>query len=221
MIASNNRCSFVTLTVSRTRWADQSGNGNNATIVGGPTYTANSGFTLDGFTQYLKVDNYTDSFSFEVPLTIMAWVRPSSAIPANYTIMSKYDYLKYRTTPTSNGGQTIYQSSSPSQSNTQTFSLAYSADTWQMVTITMDINTSSMYKNGTLISTYNFFSPQMSNIGSNPGAAFTLGVTRNDFLDQKSEYFSGRFGSVFVYKSLLSTAQIRDNYLATKYLYGV
>jgi hypothetical protein len=134
--------------------------------------------------------------------------------------MSKYEYLKYRTTYVSNGGQTIYQSSSPSQSNTQTFSLAYSADTWQMVTITIDGNQSSMYKNGTLISTYNFYNPSITGFGGGPGA-FTLGVTRDEFFSQNSEYFSGRFGSVFVYKSLLSRAQINDNYLATKYLYGL
>ena len=202
-------------------WADQSGNGNNATVVGSPTFTANSGFTLNGTTQYFTVPNYTDSSNFKVPMTIMAWVYPSSTSPTNYTIMSKYDYLKYRTTTTSNGGQTVYTSTPPYASNTQTFSLAYSANTWQMVTITIDGTNSSMYKNGTLVSTFSNYTPTISSLGGTSGNAFTLGATLDVFTSTTSEIFKGRFGTVFLYKSVLTAAQIRDNYLATKYLYGL
>ncbi|CAB4123183.1 Concanavalin A-like lectin/glucanases superfamily [uncultured Caudovirales phage] len=63
---------------SGTTWSDISRNGNNGTLVGSPTYSANNNgyFTFNGSTQYA---NTATSVNLGSVFTISAWIYPTTA----------------------------------------------------------------------------------------------------------------------------------------------
>jgi hypothetical protein len=86
---------------SGTTWTDLSGNGNNGTLVNGPTYSSESGgkITFNGTNNYV---NMGDKFNIDEG-TIDFWFKPNvtinpttAASPANYRPFGKTDSFEAR-----------------------------------------------------------------------------------------------------------------------------
>ena len=82
-------------TVTGTTTPDLSGNGNTATLVGGPTAVAGlvgTAMQFNGSSQYLTAANSTSLDVASGSFSVAAWVRPGGT--SNYRIINKWDNAK-------------------------------------------------------------------------------------------------------------------------------
>jgi hypothetical protein len=184
-----------------TKWTDLSGNGNNGTLVNGPTYSSANGgvIALDGVNDYIDV--------------------PINLTNTNYTIMgaARYVVVGGRTFSAKNnnwlmghwssstvkhyaeGWVTDDNGSEQSDTNWRIYAATgnYSGDSW------------AFYVNGQLETGPN------SN-GVNGPNGFAIGSYQGS-----SEFSNSHISNLLVYNRVLTATEISQNYSALKGRYGI
>ena len=189
--------------------ADRSGNGHNATLQYGPTWTSAVACVLgpclsfDGTEDYVRVAD-TAALRITGDLTISAWIRPTGSRTTMAIVSKRYEFelgpvhsvapYPLRWSHKEPGGALVFGDLAPS----------IEADQWQHVVLVRNGATRQMqgYKNGVLaLSSSYLTAPGTStypiNIGRNPG-----GNTR----------FRGAIDEVRMYERALSAAEIQALY---------
>jgi len=199
---------------SGSSWIDSSGLNNNFTLYNSPSVSGNI-VTFNGTNQYaIDGSNFSTSIT---NFTLLMWIKPSSIpflcylfsmnrSPSNSTYegilqMSngKLDYWDY-----SSGG---YGYSPGTLSTT-----AVSSGVWNYVAFVKNGTNATYYLNG--------------GVGGTASASqnITYGLTYFSVAGDTRDgvrYFPGQIGQVLMYSSVLTSAQILQNYNATKGTYGL
>lgn len=198
-----------------TTWYDRSGNGNNGTLVNGPTFNTGSGGSIvfDGVDDYVSLSNITG-----VNFTLSCWIN---------------------TTATSLTGTDAYQGNGIIWSDVMgianDFVLAilnnkaswFTGDAGTSINGTTTINTGAWFyltvvKNGGN-STKQLY---VNSISEGTGASSANALTSNpniaiggNTLDGR--YFNGNIANTQIYNRALSVTEILQNFNATKSRYGL
>jgi hypothetical protein len=195
---------------------DISGNGNNGTLINGPTYTTNNGggISFDATDDYISINPINSS----TQVTLNFWFKVTST-PSDYVgLINKFNGVntqRNRLLIQPNmlrmlfeviiGGVT-YSISSDSFSN------ILNQNT--MVTVTWDGSYVLMYINGSsVMSTPYPLSGTLNNGTQNP----TIGWGA----DSSAYWFNGNIYNVLIYNRGLSAIEVLQNYNATKSKFGL
>jgi hypothetical protein len=198
-----------------TTWVDVAA-GNNGTLIGGPTFNSANGGSIvfDGNNDYVSLGNNLDQNG---PLTIMSWVYTTTVASGARAIISncnvagnQQDYvLEINRTAGKVGafwGDVLLLTSNQSLVINQWYHIGFvrsgSASNWNL----------NIYLNG--------ISDSSTNTSVNPNAT-NAGTAIGRAGDYNAQYFSGRISNVTLYNRALSSAEILQNYNATKTRFGL
>jgi hypothetical protein len=217
---------------SGTTWTDLSGNGNNGTLVNGPTYSSSNGgnFNFDetGTNEYVStsISNFFTSYSQQI--TMEAWVY----IPSSATWSNGY-YGNIFTRGNFSGSHGLWRSSTNNRVlfycrqldpfDAQNSFADISRDTWYQLVGVWDAGT-KIYVNGELIDSdsASFTGETQNNeneayggwgsfkIGQNSGAAGAGG-----------NYFTGNQAAHKIYNRALTPQEIKQNFNATRSRFSI
>lgn len=190
---------------SGSTWTDLSGLGNDGTLTNGPTFSSGNGGSIvfDGTDDVVNCGtSSTLAFSTTSEATITAWIYPTSFGEGSRARIIERQYLFFLDNVNISNGIAWY----PAGSATQALNTANSItlNKWQYVAIVHSGTTSSLYINGSLISTR---SNVGNTIGADAGQVFYIG---NNAATDRS--FQGNIAIVQVYSASLSSAQIYENF---------
>lgn len=192
-------------------WNDLSGNGNNGTLVNGPTFSGDNGggIVFDGTNDYVNVQ-HKSSLSFTNKLTIQLWCSSTNTRTWNSPLMK-----------TSNGswadGFGFYQNSQfyfyvNSYSGSHIVSVnktIFPFTHWAGVYDGLNLK---IYENGILRQTGTSFTSNISN------SSASLDIGRGG---GQSYYWQGNIAQVLVYNRALTAIEILQNFNATRGRYGI
>lgn len=199
-----------------TSWNDVSGNQNNGTLVNGPTFNSSNGGSIffDGTDDYASLSDSTTFINDNLPFTISFWVYYDSW-PFQY---SDICFLKtntgyaFQVGASTNGAYNAIGFGSYSgwiRHHTNT-GYSYFLNKWSNVTLTY---------NGLGATTTSNFSPyidgSLSGLTSQGGYAPTSNINRIGY-NHGNGKFNGKISNFIIYNRSLSTAEVLQNYNATK-----
>ena len=201
-------------------WADQTTNGNNASLNGNATYNSDTRgyFTLDGTGDYLQIADHS-SLNLGAA-TYEMWFRQPSYIATEHLFgryeSSNYDFF-IRTSGTSGAIETtFYNGSSAIHSNIISGNNAYTANEWSHVAVTLAGNTTGsavkLYVNGTLQATQNLTGNRITDAAAN----LYLGILGSGYTTQYE--FTGDIGTTRIYNVALTASEVGQNYRAGNFL---
>ena len=197
---------------SGTTWTDLSGNGNNGTLVNGPTYSNadGGGLVFDGTNDYITLPSNTSLAPSQV--TIEAWVLHTNSsqvtsFVGGYGDTGNQGYWLGNnnsnwTFSIGAGGSNYYQLAGPT----------YSSNTIVHLVGTFDGSIMRFYTNGVLSSTYGL-SGNIQYSGVTPYIGQTTGLSTN-------RYWTGKIFNYKIYNRPLSAAEVAQNYDALRVRYG-
>jgi hypothetical protein len=207
---------------SGTTWADESGNGYNATLAGTPTYVSNNGggIKLNNAnsvgTDYISVPYNIASST--VTVEIVASFNPTSfwaTIWGNDSYTASRGYLAYMTNSTS------ITYGKPNAISTETITASNSIRHWTFV---INGTTQSLYLNATQVGASDtvanqtlfvtselYFGARHTNGGTGPTDRMNSSITANQPV----------FYQMRVYNKALSVAEITQNFNVIKETYGI
>lgn len=194
---------------SGTTWTDLSGNGYNANLVNGPTYSTLGGGSIrfDGSNDYATLA----SIDFRRDFTMEAWVYYDNGIGSLFGQGS---------TSVNNGLHIVWQSLSRGlvfgmYGNDLDYSSFSTADynKWKHLVFTYNHSTylKQIYQNGTLIAS------GTGNAYSGTGT-FRLGVS---YSSGNYNYLKGYMGIARSYFKVLSSSEVSQNYNADSLRFGI
>lgn len=193
-----------------TTWRDLSGNGNNGTLVGSPTYTTADG----GYFSFGSAGSQRTSFTYQTPVQTAAtaftwniWTYPA-ANQDGYVLMG------YR-------GTTLLRFY---KLTTQKFEM-YPAEIFQLFSLNVWQNICVIY-DGTQAGTANMkMYVNGTQVGLRDADQPDLRVTAMPFFvggdPDASEFATARISQLMVYNRALSTDEITQNYNSTRFRYGL
>jgi hypothetical protein len=189
---------------------DYSGNGNNGTLVNGPTWTTGKvggALSFDGVDDYVRVPYNPNLNVLNNKFTIAMWLNMNTQTGTERYILGKFNYL--------NSGYYIFMYSGENKVSfgfhgggivwiLKTSDITYNQ--WQHIAVTLDGNIMKVYLNGILISSTN----GVGAIGTDTNNLTIGGITPslrvgNKFIDDAR-----------IYNRALSDAEIQALYNATK-----
>ena len=202
---------------SGTTWTDLSGEGNNVTLVNGPTYSSNDGgyFDFDGTDDYINANTALPDSFFQGNSTISFWIY-FNTIDSD----SQGQAILHHGTNSNPNGFHIMQRQSkvrfdfwgPGLTSASTFS----ASTWYNLTFTHNntTNACAIYINGSLDAS-DTLSASYTGSGNNcriAGPIIEGGVYHDEL--------HARIAQVLCYERVLTATDVSQNYNATKSRYG-
>ena len=208
---------------SGTTWYDSSGYDNHGTLTNGPTYNSENGgsIVLDGADDYIDFSSGVVDSSYTA-LTVEVWFNTLTSGTeclvengSSYLLNSFYMFKE-------NSTQLTFLVQSGAAYNVRFCSTTYSTNTWYHFVgvwsagVSPNIYLNGVLKNGTL----------QGNAGGD-GTISTLrdgnanlNLGRRPYLTGQY-YFEGSIPSSRIYNRALSSAEILQNYNATKERYGI
>ena len=201
---------------------DSSGNGRNATYVGGYTLGAagaiasevNGAVSLNGSSGYLNAGD-DDAFDGMAALSVEAWIRPSNPTAAYGMVLAKtpadystaYELRFYIAT-----GRLEFILSGSVVTPDAIGATVLVADQWYHVVGTYNGTTANLYLNGVLDGTDTKAADAVRALAE----PLAIGCRRISVTPEL--FFSGRIDEVAIYSAALSAAQVRRHYHAAKTL---
>jgi hypothetical protein len=183
---------------------DSSGNGNTATLVNGPLWTAGivgNALYFDGVDDNLVVAA-SNSLNLSSVFTLAAWVNPASAATDFRSIVTKnYTYYLYASVAGYCGDGSPLGGFSEATAITACQPAPLPANTWTHLAVTYDGSTLTLYRNGVAVVTSNFSGALSPSTGT-----LQIGAS------QYGEYFQGLIDEVRIYNRALSVAEIQTIY---------
>ena len=201
---------------SGTTWSDLSGNGNNGSLINGPTFSAaNLGsIVFDGTNDY--VDMGSSTYCNLINISVSVWVRVTSAsgfLLSRYFNTTSYNgFYMYYDVPSTKFSVDGRESSAAylSRPTTNTYPL----NNWYNVTWTKSANVWSIYINGSLD-----VSSALGN-GTTPFSNNTMWL--GGYNEGGAQYYSSvNLSNVFIYNRVLSANEVLQNYNAARARFGL
>ena len=206
---------------SGTTWTDLSGQGNNGTLVNGPTYSSADGGSIvfDGVNDYVRILNPYNAYTNQI--TVEWWTKRNG----NLAVGSGWGLSQENA---NNNSNTYFLMHSSNGTNQMIFYVRdISANVWRNLTIgtvdttpcylvgTITSSAINVYKNGVLTDTGTGLSGNMS--------TYSTPVLH---LGKDPRYGSGRFynGSIFtasIYNRALTASEVQQNYNALRGRFGI
>ena len=183
---------------------DSSGNGNNGTLVNGPSWVSGKvggALSFNGTTQYVSVADNT-SLNLTNAITISFWLyQTSNYAPDGYIVtIYKNDMNGYM--PRINNGTFDVAMAGNYHRNSGG---AARLNTWLLGTITYDGTTITNYINGVAVASSSFFATINAS-----GSALIIGSRGGS-----TEFYTGLIDDIRIYSRALSAAEIMALYNAT------
>ncbi|MFC1623923.1 LamG domain-containing protein [Candidatus Omnitrophota bacterium] len=183
-------------------WNDESGNGNNLTTGGDPTFSSSSKIgpycgDFDGTGDYVRITDGQSIFGGKSTITVEFWIKPAAS-------QSSIHYIEYGI-----GNSTFsLESGVPTAlfyiNNSNQGSITFTADAWQHIALVMDGTKSYRYKNGALVGS-NAFTSAISDVSS----AFDIGGRAG------ARNIEALFDDFRIYDYARTAAQIAEDYKST------
>ena len=194
-----------------TTWTDLSGNSKNATLLNGVGYASTDGgvMTFDGVNDYIRIGSVVTNGSTSVipEWTINVWFKESTnstrgLIEVN-DINSVGNPTPYLYVYVNNGNLFTYSETKP-----YSVALPYYRNGWNYITISRKSSTNEekVYLNGNLFITRTIYTSAIQQY-------LNIGVGYHGF-------FNGSIGSVTSYNKVLTDAEVKQNFDATKTRFG-
>jgi hypothetical protein len=198
-----------------TVWKDMSGNGNNGTLINGPTFNSANGGSIvfDGTNDYCSIQD----ISISNQITIDSWVYANSLSSYN-AILSQWRAntisLSCFVLETVGSDIRLYIGSG---SNLYFASTPFTTGAWRHVVGTYDGTTVRIYLNAVLgLTTDNPPSINNSSLNLNVGALYNSGGTEGS-----DGLWNGRISQVKYYNRALSATEVLQNFNATRARFGI
>lgn len=196
---------------SGTTWFDLSGNGNDGTLINGPTYSSSNGGSIlfDGSNDYASVSNNVSIVNNNITLNI--WAYPTS-IGVYKTLISSEPVLS-----TQNGYgirqriDNVWWFVVGREGNGESVQTNLNQNMWVNLSGTYNGSTMILYKNG--ISVGSTSSARTINFSNN----LTIGILPTTLNDP----YAGNVSLVQIYNRALSTSEVLQNYNAAKNRFGL
>lgn len=199
---------------SGTTWTDLSGNGNDITLTGTPTYSSNNGgyISFNGSNQYGS-RNVFSGFTANPNYTMASWIQFGNLSIGGGTDAPIIWY----------GGEAALNVASLDQKGSglcslhytddKTFSYAPSLNTWYYVAMTYNISSKAviLYINGSSQQT-------LTHTGTLNITTTKIGIAADT---NPARYWTGKIASMHVYNTVLSSADMLQNFNATKTRFGL
>lgn len=198
---------------SGTIWNDLSGNGNNGTLVNGPTFDSgnNGSIVFDGVNDFVNLNQPAVSFSPN-RWTICVWMKPNNKSSRFLTPNSVGidQYLVYN-----NANQRVdVRIASSADTNERTragTTNTINIGQWSYSCVSIDNLNIKIYANSLLTNEYT----ETISI-ANWSGLWRLGQRGNN-----TNFYEGLFSNFLVYNRALTPEEILQNYNATKGRYGL
>jgi hypothetical protein len=196
-------------------WTDSSSNSNNGTITGA-TFDSELGnwLNFDGINDYVSIPSTsTTPVDFSAKnYTIEAWVNTSNINHLNLQILSKYgtsDLARSIVFSIENASKKLrLLEKVGSVSHYHLGSTVLVQDKWYHVLVTRSSGEVKLYLNGELDNTVS------TTVTPNNAGNQSISIGRHDA--QTPKFFHGKISQVRIYSSILTQAQVRQNYNFTK-----
>lgn len=199
-----------------TTWYDLSGNGNHGTLTNGPTYNSINGgcIVFDGIDDYVSLLS-TPSIAQSVyssTVEIIAYRNRSNAFEVMFGggsfANSAGFYVGFRQTSENNFMFAYY-------ANDQDGLTPSTNIAWNHYTATHDVSARSRFRyfNSSLLSP-----SQSSGVTNSSANRFFIGAFNNS---SATYFFQGKISQVKIYNRALSTAEIAQNFAATRGRFGL
>ena len=199
-------------------WYDISGNGNNVTLVNGPTFSsANSGsIVFDGIDDYAYIPATNNlsfnnsSFSYSLIFSIPDWTFTSERIVLEYGVSGYDGYYQITFYPNKTTFRTLGINGYSTWFDT---TVNFLADQNYNVVLTYNLATSlvSLYINGVLV-----------NSATRTGTSASTPQTLYIYSRGGTNWFQkGNLYNILAYNIALSSSQVSQNYNAQKGRYGL
>jgi hypothetical protein len=203
---------------SGTSWYDLSGNGNNGTLVNGPTFSSANGGSIvfDGTNDYVDLGNISQ-LKPTTQITVSTWVYRSTMNDSqNEAIISCTQVGGYELYYTTNK-MIFYVYAGGSYRTPEMSTSAISG--WMNFTATYDNRYAKLYYNGVLQNTVDSGATNnISYVANNIliGAEAGTGSTRDSGFE-----WTGNIAQTLIYNRALTASEVLQNYNATKTRFGL
>lgn len=196
-----------------TTWTDLSGNGNNGTLVNGPTFNSENGGSIvfNGTNNY---SSFIDSSSLRLlgSFTLSAWINcnsPLSSYQMIFDSQTSTGLYGYTLRLDNSTGRILFRISNSSSSIEKQGNLSLTANLWY--------NVVGVY-NGTSISIY-LNSVLDASLSGSITPAYITPLRIGSRVD--GYFFNGKISQAQIYNRALSTAEIQQNFNAFRGRYGL
>ena len=200
---------------SQTTWYDVSINGNNVTLVNGPTFNSSNGGSIvfDGVNDYAQITTNLSLFNLTTSATIFQWVRYQGARTPFITRKASTTFWSISIRP--DRSVNIETSTTPDDTPFTLSAAELPSGTWGLLTARWNNDgTMNGFWNGVNRGTLTQALPSSY---ANDGAVYFgwNGVSGNPI------YGAGRVGVALIYNRALTNSEILQNYNAQKARYGL
>ena len=200
-------------------WFDLSGNGNNGTLMNGPTYSSSNNGLLafDGIDDYVNISNAAIGNFGTSNFTVSCWGKAASGSSGSRGIFSKYNphsgngtgwFIFYR------DGNIFCRITQDLVAPLEASSISVSIATnkWHFFTMIRSANSFLLYANDTLLQTNNTTNLiDCSSIAPlRIGSGYVSGY-----------YYSGDCSGASIYNRALTAAEVKQNFNALRGRYGL
>ena len=205
---------------SGSTWSDLSSSGYHATLLNSPTWNSSGYFTFNGTNQngYFTKPNPNPAGAVSCEF----WFY-NTTVADTILLHKGYHY----TTRFLDGNTWSWSDSNYNYSGFgyRTISNIFAVNTWKQIVVTKDTsNDVRIYKNGSLVDTRTAWAPT-SGTGVGPtyasATAFLTGYSNDDTVPSGGYMLTGRLAIVRMYSSVLSGAQVTQNFDAYKTRFGL
>jgi hypothetical protein len=198
---------------SGTVWTDLSGNGNNGTLINGPTFDSgnNGNLVFDGIDDRGNI-LHNDLFNIDTGVTLSIWINRNTTV-SNSRVLAKGGNNN------STKGITI-ASGAPHTINTligngtirRSLNISLRTNVWEYVTtIYKRSEIYNMYINGVFAASQTAFDEECNNTSRNIDIGSQGAGT----------FLSGKISNISWYNKVLTSEEILQNYNATKTRFGL
>ena len=201
-------------------WSDLSGNGRNATLTNGPTYSS----SLGGYFHFTDT-SFQYAITAAVPSistnwTVEAWYRPSKSVSSGKTtaiVANEYDGSNLNYSLGNNNATVTYTLAAGFFNGTWRTTTGFNptVNTWYQSVQTYNGSTLIQYTNAVSQSTLSYSGTSVS------GGAIRIARRWDSAANDSNNFFDGDISVIRIYSTALTSAQILQNYNAIKGRYGL
>ena len=206
---------------SGTTWTDLSGQGNNGSLVNGPTFDANNAGSIvfDGTNDFIS--SYDLSWNNTNSVSISMFIKPAS-LSTSKPIIGKQSY-EWQIIQLQTSFYFIYWDTTGNSNNGPIVTITDFYTSTNFVNVLLVWNHSDnkyyFYKNAELVGTTTWTD---ASINRNLSAGINIGGNIYAYAPAGGgSYWNGSIGLVQVYNRALSAAEIQQNFNATRYRFGI
>jgi len=202
-------------------WSDLSGNGRNATLTNGPTYSgANGGYFH--FTDTSFQSAITASVPSLTTWSVECWYRATKSWSANTKVTAlvcnEFDLVnKLNYSIGSNNAPSSYNIAGGFYDGSwhTTSGLSPTLNTWYQALVTYNGSIVTQYSNGVSQSTLTYSGTPQS------GGAIRIARRWDNASNVATDFYDGDISIVRIYSGALSSAQVLQNFNAIRGRYGI